>query len=423
MARKESRRKMNTTELEGRRRDVPPRGKRYPWSPGRWAISLASLLVASCGHFKFGNGGVDTGDGGVDAAAPCYETNLLGSVCFKQALTEALDVSDPRSIVTSSMVSDSRCTEIRERPGLPTLCILAYKTITIGNTLRATGPNPLVLIAAESISISGSIDVSSQEGGPLGAGARDCSSADTDGPPGQPASPAPDGGGGGAGGSLGSRGGAGGMSGLGAIEGGQPALAMDPTVLVGGCSGGRGGEGVPVTGNGGAAGGFGGGAVYLFAGASITVSGTGQINASGAGGSGGSGGSQSCGGGGGGGSGGMIGLEAPSITVTGAVYANGGGGGGGGGPPLESDSVIPTPGDSGSRSMGPSLAGKGGAGGNHDGGNGGRGSKDASDGTPGENGKTYPQPSGGGGGGGAGVIRVFRTAPGSLGGMISPPAQ
>ncbi len=57
-------------ELEGRRTDAPPNVKRCLWSPSRWAISLASLLVASCGPSgPWGGGdGVDAGDAGVDAS-------------------------------------------------------------------------------------------------------------------------------------------------------------------------------------------------------------------------------------------------------------------------------------------------------------------------------------------------------------------
>jgi len=46
---------MSTMELEGLRTDAPPSVKRYLGSPGRWAIALASLLVASCGDFKIPN--------------------------------------------------------------------------------------------------------------------------------------------------------------------------------------------------------------------------------------------------------------------------------------------------------------------------------------------------------------------------------
>ena len=53
---------MSTMELQGRRTDASPSVKRYLWSPRRWAISLASLLVASCGHFP--------GDTSQDAPAP-----------------------------------------------------------------------------------------------------------------------------------------------------------------------------------------------------------------------------------------------------------------------------------------------------------------------------------------------------------------
>jgi len=431
---------MSTMELEGLRTDAAPTVKQYLASLRRWALSLASLLVASCGHFDIenrergdaGGGGVD-GDRGVDANDPlCYGANLVGRQCFSQALTGSLDVNAPVSIITS-MVGDNNCSEIRKQDNGPSLCILAYRTITIHgpNTLRASGPNPLVLIAAESISISGSVDVSSQAGGdPTALGARaapDCSSVNTDGPSGRPdpdPKADPYGGGGGAGGSLGSLGGAGGMSGLGAVAGGQPAPVTAPQVLVGGCAGGRGGEGVPkatATASNGGLGGAGGGAVYLLAGASLTISG--QVNASGTGGIGSVGdidGHDSGGGGGGGGSGGMIGLEAPSITVTGAVFANGGGGGGGSG--SLDDSGKPFPGLGGSGSTEPFVAALGGAGGMN-GGAGGNGSTGAAAGMPGANNQTYVEPGGGGGGGGGGVIRVFGTAPGSLGGMISPPAR
>jgi hypothetical protein len=40
---------MSTMELEGLRTDTPRRVKRYLWSPRHWVLSLASLLVASCG--------------------------------------------------------------------------------------------------------------------------------------------------------------------------------------------------------------------------------------------------------------------------------------------------------------------------------------------------------------------------------------
>jgi len=42
---------MSTMEIEVRRTDTPPGVTRCLWSPSRCAISLTSLLVASCGHF------------------------------------------------------------------------------------------------------------------------------------------------------------------------------------------------------------------------------------------------------------------------------------------------------------------------------------------------------------------------------------
>ena len=94
---------MSTMKLEGLRTDAPPSVKRYLWSPRRWALSLASLLVASCGHFSFSNGGdnggvdagdaggdagdgaVDAGDAGVDAALPT--DGLIAWFPMDQAIT------------------------------------------------------------------------------------------------------------------------------------------------------------------------------------------------------------------------------------------------------------------------------------------------------------------------------------------------
>jgi hypothetical protein len=69
--------------------------------------------------------------------------------------------------------------------------------------------------------------------------------------------------------------------------------------------------------------------VYLIAGRLLTIDG--DVSASGAGGLSdpSAGGAEQ--GGGGGGTGGTIGLDAPMITVSGHIAANGGGGGGGGG--------------------------------------------------------------------------------------------
>lgn len=70
-------------DLEDLRADAPPNVKRCPWSPRRWAISVVSLLVASCGHFDIEHRAGDTpqdppqpGDAAVDAPRVCNTTGL-----------------------------------------------------------------------------------------------------------------------------------------------------------------------------------------------------------------------------------------------------------------------------------------------------------------------------------------------------------
>lgn len=129
----------------------------------------------------------------------------------------------------------------------------------------------------------------------------------------------PDGGGGGGYGSTGGDGGAGFAT---ANTGGASYGDATIMALVGGSGGGAGGEGTAALS---ARGGGGGGGLQLVSNANVIVTGT--INA---GGCGGASGANGPGGGGGGGAGGTVLLEAPGITIVGAVAANGGGGGGGG---------------------------------------------------------------------------------------------
>lgn len=368
-----------------------------------------------------GTDSVTTTDGG-----KCLGKGLLGSVCLSQPPTTAVSLSGTVSISTAT-VGGGSCNEIRAQNGGPSLCLVVATTINIAAsaTVRATGPNPLVLIATQSITVNGALDASSEPiaGAPvLGAGARtalDCTGVSINGLPGKiTGNVDDDGAGGGAGGSLGTLGGSGGTGGNGNVTGGNPVMSANPSVLVGGCPGGRGGNGA--AGSGGGAGGNGGGAVYLLAGDSISV--TGKINASGAGGTGGIGDNRSGGGGGGGGSGGMIALEAPHITVmtTGSIYANGGGGAGGCGN---------DPGNQGQPGLGATAAltvAAGGSGGNGGGGNGGNGSAGTIAATGGQKSTNIPETAGGGGGGGAGIIRVFGVPASSItvgGGIVSPPAR
>jgi hypothetical protein len=266
------------------------------------------------------------------------------------------------------------------------ICMIAGRTIDISGKLTATGSRPLVMVALESLVISGTIDVASH-GTTRGAGAQPAGCVDPE---------IADMGDGGAGGSFGGRGGAGGIcdggdscfTPTGTVPGPQPAAAVTASEFRGGCRGGDGTSG---------AAGEGGGAVYLIA-SSIAIDGT--VNASGA-----SGARSRLNnkGGGGAGSGGMIILDAPAIVMTGEVFANGGAGGAGN----DNNEPAADP----LRAM---SAAEGGVD-NGGGGEGGDGSAgDAVDGHDGGNGGD----GGGGGGGGAGVIRVYSS--GDVSGSWSP---
>jgi hypothetical protein len=283
--------------------------------------------------------------------------------------------------------------------GADGLCVIAAEAIRVETLVHAIGSKPLVLVATDTIEISGQLDAASHRGATpsmyttafVGAGANPaggCNPGDV-----------PTNGGGGAGGTLTADGGNGGDSATGGgNDGGVAGVAPTFMGLRGGCPGQNGARGTP------GQGGNGGGALYLIANTSITISG--EINASGEGGHPGVTGGA---GGGGGGSGGMIGLDAPAITNTGVVYANGGGGGeGSGNTTVGSPGNEPNSAGAAPASMDSSNGGAGGAGGA------GGSAGGPPTGGPGQNVNGF---GGGGGGGGTGLIRVFR---GTLTGNFSP---
>ncbi|HEX3483149.1 MAG TPA: hypothetical protein VHT91_49400 [Kofleriaceae bacterium] len=383
----------------------------------------------------------DAGTGTSSDGGTCLGGHLLGSVCVSAAPAGPITLTAVGGPINSGTVAAGGCTELVPQTGGPALCVIAGTTIDIpaavtvrafavSSNAAATGTNPLVLFATDSITIEGSIDAASHindtlAGGipALGAGARTavgCAVTGLDGVMGKPVGGSSQdsyGGGGGAGGSFGTLGGAGGNGGNNNNVGhGNPVLGSVPSLVVGGCPGGSGGPG---DGGGGVGiGGAGGGAIYLLAANSITIAG--KINASGAGGSAGGSGNFSSGGGGGGGAGGMIGLEAGTVAImTGAaVFANGGGGASGSGQ-TDGDSGSP-----GTDPTGPATAA--GAGPGKDGGGaGGAGSVSSGTGAAGTKGggnNTAQECAGGGGGGGGGVIRIFSTQPAMIQGAVSPPA-
>jgi hypothetical protein len=227
--------------------------------------------------------------------------------------------------------SDARCRDHAQGGGADEACLIYGSSITVvaGATTTVTGGRPLVLVAATTITIAGTLDAGSGDG--------------HDGPSSNPAAclafpTAPEtdagGGGGGAGGSFAATGGDGGEGDTNdsppntAAGGTHTAAVGVPAVIRGGCGGQRGGD---QGGGGGGAGdggdgGRGGGGVWLVARGAVVVEAGGAVSAAGAGGAGG----EEHAGGGGGGAGGMIRIGAPTVTIAGTVAANGGGGGGGG---------------------------------------------------------------------------------------------
>jgi hypothetical protein len=311
-------------------------------------------ILAGCGfQGTSSNNTIDAGTPIVDASVPgdsdgsdtmppdapppdaqqCFGVGLL-KLCLTKPPTGDMTLSTPINTDTAGTCTQV-FTQIGSPNNAPELCAITGKTITVQGTVTVQGSRALVLIASDTITVAqgATLDASSTTsparlgpGANLGACAR----------PGNPDN-STDGAGGGAGGSLATKGGDGGVGNLnaknpqnpsrgGAAGGTQPA----PTLLRGGCAGGKGGDGKTLpggVGNGGL-GGNGGGAVYLIAGTSITV--TGDVFASGSGGGTRAGADGLQQGGGGGGTGGLIGFDAPTVIINGKVAANGGAGGGGG---------------------------------------------------------------------------------------------
>jgi hypothetical protein len=292
-------------------------------------------------------------DGGTPSEL-CFGTGIV-RVCLDELPTQPLVLAFDATIATDDPAGCSAS-------DTPSVCVLAGTDVFLMGDVRATGARPLVILGLDTVLVAGSLDVASHDAPGAGANAADCAAPDTGDRFGGP------------GGSFGGRGGAGASS-------ATPLPADEPreaSALRGGCRGSTG----SANGGTGGEGGHGGGAVALLGG-TLTIFGT--VNASGSGGRGG----HSGGLGGGGGSGGMIVLDAPAITITGEVFANGGGGGGSGlvlsGDPGDDPQRADEPARGGATASG--EGGNGSFGGTLDGGDGGV--------------------VGGGGGGGAGVIRVF----------------
>jgi hypothetical protein len=380
---------------------------------GRCMAGLCAFADEHCASgFRYGElaGGQSnqctagaTPDGGIDDAPPlddgpaidappghvCYGTGP-GMVCFAQPPTGT------QTIATAIDTDGAMCSTAVD--GTPPGCVIAADSIQITGTVAVTGSKPLVLVAVTTLDVQGALDASSHRtpAAQVGAAA-DFAGCD--------AGTAPGTHGGGAGGSFGGAGGNGGNDNNGMHAGTAGAAMTTLTALRGGCPGQPGNAG---NGTGGTAG-HGGGALYLIAGTAITIEGS--VNASGQTGTGGATGGA---GGGGGGAGGLVALDAPVVTNTGEIFANGGGGAEGAGQNSTGNTATdPT-----------AATAPGGAGATNAGGNGGAGAAGATAAAPGDQAGTSAgavSGGGGGGGGGAGLIELYQAT--SLGGTVSPPSS
>jgi hypothetical protein len=334
-------------------------------------------------------GGVDVApaDAAIDGASL---DGRLPSVCLGTFINVCVD--PPQSSITLPAAIDTGssdlCAPYTSNPHIDA-CVIAGQSINLpSGTTTVTGRKPLILLSTDSISIAGVLDAASHQGKPNGPAAdTGCPTA------GQKNPTRGNQGGGGWGGGFGTTGGDGGDGVTG--NGGTASKMLPPPTLHGGCPGSDGADnGLR---NGGGSRGHGGGAIVLLATAEIAIDGT--VNASGGAARGSGGGLSGGAGGGGGGSGGMIVLEATTVRISGACFANGGGGGEGG---------SGAGGNNGAESSAPGSVGAGGRTGSSAGGDGGDGAFGATPSVPGSRGSRSGRDSGGGGGGGggAGVIKV-----------------
>jgi hypothetical protein len=257
----------------------------------------------------------------------CKPTHIipkyLPTVCDQRAVEPALTISESMTLdATAADICNGGLIEQTSEGSLvgPRICVLRYGTIRISTnkTLKVTGYHAIALVADDSLSVDGVLDVSADgtKSGPGGGGL-------SDGTPRNAFWPAALGGAG-----FKTAGGPGGNSEIdgGALNGGI--AVSDPALMVPL----RGGTYPWALWSGGvfsARGGGAGGAATLIS-CRDTVSVAGVIDAGGGGGQGGVG----VGPGegvlaNGGGSGGYVALQGMNVSITGQLYANGGGGGAG----------------------------------------------------------------------------------------------
>lgn len=285
---------------------------------GAHVLSFKPSLVADALEAAWRAGDLDgvtdyTIDGTCGANPVASLRNGEGSICGATGTAKFLYITQPGGVTAPT----GRLPYTIDAPtgnAPPMLVVAVAKNIRVTSQVVARGGAALVLVALDTLTIDGTIDVGgSTDSNEIGAGSTARADATSTKAPGV---------GGGVNAardvlrsaSGGSFCGVGGQS-LATGSNSAPAPYGTPELvpLVAGSDGGRG------VGKGGLA----GGAVALIAGTSVTINGT--VTAPGGGadrGDYGAGGTPGLGGG----SGGAILLEAPTVTITGAVAANGGGG-------------------------------------------------------------------------------------------------
>lgn len=355
-------------------------------------------------------------DGPKTDSAPCVSYSKLFDTCaVNRAGTSDLAVAenatyntDQHTLVLSSGTTLYPAHKV-VTTGTGEMDVLAVGAFSLATTatLRVQGSIPFGIAATGDVQIDGTIDAS-QGGSGVRSGAV-CGTAK--GSNGCGAKLACGGGGGGFHGVGGAGRSSGNSEGSSSVLGGAGGSSSGrPAALLGGCSGGNGGSGAGAVGG---IGGAGGGAVAIATAKALHVKGA--VNVGGAGGSGGQFGADgNAGGGGGGGSGGMIVVECKSLTLTGAIVANGGGGGEGASEP--SNGNPPTNGNPGEAGRAAATRASGGDG-NGNSGNGGAGGAGLANG--GVLAAGPDKGGGGGGGGGTGYIAIA-CGPVPSTGIISP---
>jgi hypothetical protein len=281
-------------------------------------IALAVFALAGC-NSVLGITDITVGSaGGSDGASgKCLNAPNDGALFMGCPAAPSGQLTIQANIDTDN---DPSCDKIGQGSAAPLVCMIAADSIVVPTGHHfVSGGNALVLVAATTIDVQGTLDAS---GSPTttpvtGSVCNNVSSGSI------AASGTCGGGGGGAFGDVSGTGGAGGTANA---EGGNGASGISSIIVVrAGCPGAGGGALDPFGPT--SQGGIPGGAIYMIAGTSITVETAGIVLANGGGG----GGAASTEGGGGGASGGLIGFDSLVVDIQGTVTADGGGGGGGGG--------------------------------------------------------------------------------------------